>query len=182
MTEENREISRICRVPCLTAGRSLLFFGLGRDDVYCFMKVVLQRVTRARVEVGNQTVGQIADGLLVLLGITHADTEKDADTLIEKIIRLRIFEDDEHKMNKSILDIAGGLLIVSQFTLYADVWNGNRPSFTKASRPEHAEPLYNYFLEKCIDTGLHVESGEFGAHMQIDLINDGPVTLVMDSE
>jgi len=144
------------------------------------MKVVLQRVTRARVEVDNQTIGQIADGLLVLLGITHADTEQDADTLVEKIIKLRIFEDDDGAMNDSILDTAGGLLVVSQFTLYADCKKGNRPSFGDASRPEHAEPLYNYFVQKCIDTGLHVETGEFGAHMQVDLVNDGPVTIVLE--
>ena len=144
------------------------------------MKVVLQRVTRARVEVDNQTIGQIADGLLVLLGITHADTEQDADTLVEKITKLRIFEDDDGAMNDSILDTAGGLLVVSQFTLYADCKKGNRPSFGDASRPEHAEPLYNYFVQKCIDTGLHVETGEFGAHMQVDLVNDGPVTIVLE--
>jgi D-tyrosyl-tRNA(Tyr) deacylase len=144
------------------------------------MKVVLQRVSRARVEVGNQTIGQIADGLLVLLGIAHADTEQHADALVEKITKLRIFEDDEGAMNDSILDTAGGLLVVSQFTLYADCKKGNRPSFGDASRPEHAEPLYNYFIQKCIDTGLHVETGEFGAHMQVDLVNDGPVTIVLE--
>jgi D-tyrosyl-tRNA(Tyr) deacylase len=144
------------------------------------MKVVLQRVSRARVEVDSQTVGQIADGLLVLLGITHADTEQDADTLVEKITKLRIFEDGDGAMNDSILDTAGGLLVVSQFTLYADCKKGNRPSFGDASRPEHAEPLYNYFIQKCIDTGLHVETGEFGAHMQVDLVNDGPVTIVLE--
>ncbi len=144
------------------------------------MKVVLQRVSRARVEVDSQTVGQIADGLLVLLGITHADTEQHADALVEKITKLRIFEDDEGAMNDSILDTAGGLLVVSQFTLYADCKKGNRPSFGDASRPEHAEPLYNYFVQKCIDTGLHVETGEFGAHMQVDLVNDGPVTVVLE--
>jgi D-tyrosyl-tRNA(Tyr) deacylase len=144
------------------------------------MKVVLQRVTRARVEVDSQTVGQIADGLLVLLGITHADTEQHADALVEKITKLRIFEDDEGAMNDSILDTAGGLLVVSQFTLYADCKKGNRPSFGDASRPEHAEPLYNYFVQKCISTGLHVETGEFGAHMQVDLVNDGPVTIVLE--
>lgn len=145
------------------------------------MKVVLQRVTRARVEVDSQTVGQIADGLLVLLGITHADTEQDADTLVEKITKLRIFEDGDGAMNDSILDTAGGLLVVSQFTLYADCKKGNRPSFGDASRPEHAGPLYNYFVQRCIDTGLHVETGEFGAHMQVDLVNDGPVTVVLET-
>jgi len=126
-------------------------------------------------------VGQIADGLLVLLGITHGDTEVDADKLVDKIIKLRIFEDEEGKLNESVTDIGGGLLVVSQFTLYADCSKGTRPSFIDAARPELAEPLYNYFVQKCIDTQLHVETGEFGEHMEIDFVNDGPVTILLES-
>ena len=150
------------------------------------MKVVVQRVTRARVEAHGKVVGQIADGLLVLLGITHDDTEEQADWIVEKLIKLRIFEDPSSasgqagKMNKSVDDTGGGMLVVSQFTLYGDCKKGTRPSFVNAARPEHAEPLYNYFVQKCIDSGIHTETGEFGAKMEIDLENDGPVTLVLE--
>ena len=150
------------------------------------MKAVIQRVTRATVEVNGKVVGQIADGLLVLLGITHDDTEAQADWLVDKIMGLRVFEDPSAssgqvgKMNKSVDDIDGGILIVSQFTLYSDCKKGTRPSFVDAARPEHAEPLYEYFVQKCIDTGIHTETGEFGAKMEIDFVNDGPVTLVLE--
>ncbi len=152
------------------------------------MKVVVQRVSRARVEAHGKVVGQIADGLLVLLGITHDDTEEQADWLVEKLTKLRIFEDEDPsstsgqvgKMNLSVDDIGGGMLVVSQFTLYGDCKKGTRPSFVNASRPEHAEPLYNYFVQQCIDSGIHTETGEFGAKMEIDLENDGPVTLVLE--
>ncbi len=152
------------------------------------MKVVVQRVSRARVEAHGKVVGQIADGLLVLLGITHDDTEDQADWLVEKLTKLRIFEDPSNpsgqangKMNLSVDDIGGGMLVVSQFTLYGDCKKGTRPSFVNASRPEHAELLYNYFVQQCIDSGIHTETGEFGAKMEIDLENDGPVTLVIDT-
>jgi len=145
------------------------------------MKAVIQRVSRARVEVHGKVVGQIAGGLLVLLGMMHGDTEKDADWLVEKITKLRIFEDDEGKMNLSVEDIGGGILVVSQFTLYADCKKGTRPSFIDAARPDVAEPLYNYVVQRFIDTGFHTETGEFGAKMEIDFVNDGPVTIVLDS-
>ncbi|OIO19966.1 MAG: D-tyrosyl-tRNA(Tyr) deacylase [Candidatus Magasanikbacteria bacterium CG1_02_41_34] len=145
------------------------------------MKAVIQRVSRARVEVGERVVGQIADGLLVLLGITHGDSEADADKLVDKISKLRIFEDDDGKMNNSVQDIGGGLLVVSQFTLYADCSKGTRPGFGDAAKPEEAEPLYNYFVQACIDTQLHVETGEFGEHMMLDFVNDGPVTILLES-
>lgn len=144
------------------------------------MKIVVQRVSRARVEVGDRIVGQIAEGILVLLGITHSDGESQADWLVEKIINLRIFEDQDGKMNKSLKDIGGGLLIVSQFTLYADCKKGARPSFVSSAHSEHAELIYNYFVGRCIDTGLHIETGEFGEHMYLDIVNDGPVTLLLD--
>ena len=144
------------------------------------MKAVVQRVTRARVEAHGKVVGQIADGLIVFLGITHDDTEVQADWLVEKLTKLRIFEDQDGKMNLSIDDTGGGMLVVSQFTLYGDCKKGTRPSFIEASRPEHAEPLYNYFVQKCIDMGIHTETGEFGAKMEIDLENDGPVTLILE--
>lgn len=146
------------------------------------MRAVIQRVTRARTEVDDKVVGQIADGLLVFLGITHTDTTAHADRLVEKLVQLRIFEDDDGKMNKSVKDIGGGILIVSQFTLYADVRGGNRPGFANAAGREQAETLYNYAVQQCVDTGLHVETGEFGAHMVIQLENDGPVTIVLDSD
>lgn len=145
------------------------------------MRAVVQRTQRAHVEVYNKVVGQIADGLLVLLGITHADTKKDADWLVEKILKLRIFSDEAGKMNKSVEDVHGGILVVSQFTLYGNCKKGTRPSFEGAARPEQAEELYNYFVQKCIDSGAHVETGTFGAKMDVELINDGPVTLVIDS-
>lgn len=145
------------------------------------MKIVVQRVTRARVEAHGKVIGQIADGLLVLLGITHDDTEAQADWMVEKLTKLRIFDDEDGKMNKSVDDIGGGILVVSQFTLYSDCKKGTRPSFVNAARPEHAEPLYNYFIQKCIDTGIHTETGEFGAKMEIDLENDGPVTFFLET-
>ena len=144
------------------------------------MKIIVQRVTRARVEAHGKVVGQISDGLLVLLGITHDDTEQQADWMVDKLTKLRIFEDEDGKMNRSVDDIGGGVLVVSQFTLYGDCKKGTRPSFVNAARPEHAEPLYEYFVQKCIDTGIHTETGEFGAKMEIDFVNDGPVTVVIE--
>lgn len=146
------------------------------------MRIVLQRVREARVEVDGEVVGAIGRGLLVLLGISRTDSRQDADYLVEKTINLRIFEDDEGKMNRSLLDIGGELLIVSQFTLYGDCRKGRRPSFDRAAPAEQARELYEYFVEKARQTGLTVRTGRFQAMMQVYLVNDGPVTFVYDSE
>ncbi len=145
------------------------------------MKVVIQRVREAKVEVDNKIVGSIGKGFLVLVGITHTDTEKEADYLANKLCKMRIFEDENGKMNLSLKDVGGELLIVSQFTLYADCAKGNRPSFIEAARPEQATPLYEYFCKKCEEQGIKVEKGVFGAHMEVSLLNDGPVTIVLES-
>lgn len=145
------------------------------------MKLVVQRVKEARVDVDGKTVGKINKGFMVLCGITHEDTEKQADILARKLCNLRVFEDENEKMNLSVKDVEGELLIVSQFTLYADsMSSGNRPSFIAAARPEKAKPLYEYFLKKCEEEGIHVEKGIFGAHMEVSLINDGPVTILLE--
>jgi len=146
------------------------------------MRSVVQRVSRCRVTVGSKTVGEIGPGLLVLLGVGKADTEAAADYLAEKIIGLRIFEDDAEKMNLSVLDKRGQVLVVSQFTLYGDVRRGKRPSFDAAARPEEARRLYEYFVEKIRAAGLRCETGEFQAMMDVELVNDGPVTIILDSE
>ncbi len=145
------------------------------------MKLVVQRVSSASVEVERKTVGRINKGFLVLCGITHEDTEKNADVLARKLCNLRIFEDKNEKMNLSLKDVKGELLIISQFTLYADsMGSGNRPSFIAAARPEKAEPLYEYFLKKCKEQGVIVEKGVFGADMKVSLVNDGPVTIILE--
>lgn len=144
------------------------------------MKLVIQRVKRANVKVDGEIVGKINDGLMVLLGVTHSDTKENADYLVKKLVNLRIFRDENDKMNLSVKDINGKLLIISQFTLYADTSSGNRPSFTEAGKPDYANELYEYFKNKCMETGIEVESGKFGAHMEVELINDGPVTIVME--
>ena len=145
------------------------------------MRLVVQRVANAKVDVDNKTVGKIDKGFMVLCGITHDDTEKEADILARKLCNLRVFEDENEKMNLSVKDVGGELLIISQFTLYADAMSsGNRPSFIQAARPEKAEPLYEYFLEKCRQEGLHVEKGIFGAHMEVSLLNNGPVTILLE--
>lgn len=146
------------------------------------MKALLQRVTQAKVEVDNKIVGEIRPGFLVLLGVGQNDTETDIDYLVNKIINLRVFADQNGKFNLSIKDIKGSLLIVSQFTLFADTKKGNRPGFTSAAPPALAENLYNKFIEKCKTTGLNVQTGVFAAHMQINFINDGPVTIMLDSK
>lgn len=146
------------------------------------MRVVVQRVGRCRVTVDGRTVGEIGAGLLVLLGVAKADNEAAADYLVEKIIGLRIFEDDAGKMNLSVLDKRGQVLVVSQFTLYGDVRRGKRPSFDAAARPEEARRLYEYFVEKVRSAGLRCETGEFQAMMEVELVNDGPVTIMIDSE
>lgn len=145
------------------------------------MRAVVQRVTRAKVTVEDRTVGEIKHGLLILLGITHDDTKADADYLAAKIVALRIFDDAAGKMNVSVKDAGGGLLIVSQFTLYGDVRRGLRPSWSDAAPPEIAEPLYQYFVESSRKLIKPVETGSFRAMMQVELVNDGPVTLILDT-
>ena len=146
------------------------------------MRAVIQRVTRAKVTVDGEVVGQIDHGLVVLLGIASDDKEADADYLAQKIIALRIFDDSEGKMNVSLKDAQGGLLVVSQFTLYGDVRRGLRPSWSDAAPPEKAEPLYQYFARKCREVVGEVETGSFRKMMAVELVNDGPVTLMLDSQ
>ena len=145
------------------------------------MRLVVQRVKEARVEVEQVPVGQIHHGLLVFVGITHSDGESSIDYLVRKLCQLRIFEDAQGKMNLDVQQQSGEILAVSQFTLYADCKKGNRPSFIDAARPEQAKPLFDTFVEKLRDTGLVVQTGQFGATMNVSLLNDGPVTIVLDS-
>ncbi|MEE9171219.1 MAG: D-aminoacyl-tRNA deacylase [bacterium] len=145
------------------------------------MRMVLQRVQKARVEVSENTIAQIGAGLLLLVGITHDDTETDAKYLAEKCVNLRIFEDDAGKMNLSGLEVGAELLAISQFTLYADTRRGRRPSFVAAAPPEESLPMFNKFVELLKSLGLKVMTGEFGARMKVDFINDGPVTIILDS-
>ena len=146
------------------------------------MKIVIQRVSEASVKVNNKTTGEISKGLLLLVGVEEEDSQEDADWLAKKIIDLRIFSDEEGKMNLSVKDINGEILCVSQFTLLADYKKGNRPSFIKAARPEKAVPLFEYFKDLINKSGLKTDSGIFGADMKVSLLNDGPVTIVMDSK
>ncbi|MGG4551812.1 D-aminoacyl-tRNA deacylase [Paenibacillus humicus] len=146
------------------------------------MRVVVQRCKEAKVTVDGTVIGSIGQGLMLLVGITHEDTEKEAAYLADKIAGLRIFEDDEGKMNRSVTDIGGAILSVSQFTLYGDCRKGKRPSFIAAARPETAEPLYERFNAMLRDKGLVVETGEFGADMDVQLTNWGPVTLMLESQ
>lgn len=147
------------------------------------MRLVIQRVSGASVTVENQIIGEIGNGLLVLLGIEHEDSEEDIDWLIPKLIQMRIFSDQEGKMNCSLQDIDGGLLVVSQFTLHASTKKGNRPGFSAAARPDHAIPLYESFLRKAETAlGKTVQAGLFGADMKVSLLNDGPVTIIIDSK
>ena len=147
------------------------------------MRLVIQRVSRASVTVENNIIGQIGQGLLVLLGIEQADSEEDVDWLVQKTVQMRIFSDDAGKMNCSLTDIRGELLVISQFTLHASTKKGNRPSFIAAARPEHAIPLYESFIRKAeAALGKPVQSGSFGADMKVDLLNDGPVTILIDSK
>lgn len=145
------------------------------------MKVVLQRVSEARVTVEGELVGEIGHGLLLLVGVGHEDTEQDLVWMADKLAGLRIFEDDSGKMNLSIEDVKGAILSVSQFTLYGDCRKGRRPNFMGAARPETAELLYEQFNERLRSRGLQVETGRFGAMMDVALVNDGPVTLILDS-
>jgi D-aminoacyl-tRNA deacylase len=147
------------------------------------MRVLIQRVASANVVVEEKRVGEIGPGLLLLVGITHADTETVENRMADKIVKLRIFSDEQGLMNKSVLDTAGGLLAVSQFTLYADAKKGNRPSYTDAARPEQASPAFDRFVTKLsARIGKPVPTGIFGADMKVSLVNDGPVTIWLDSE
>lgn len=146
------------------------------------MRSVIQRVTSASVTVGGDVVGQIEKGLMVLLGVKTGDTEKDADYMADKIVKLRIFEDENGKMNRSVADVGGSILCVSQFTLLGDARGQNRPGFTQAEAPERANDLYQRICARMRDKGLTVEQGIFRADMQVALVNDGPVTILLDSE
>ncbi len=144
------------------------------------MKLVVQRVKEASVEVDKKIVGQIEQGFLVLIGIKVGDTKEQADYLVRKLCNLRVFTDENDKMNLSLKDVNGKLLIVSQFTLYGDCSDGNRPSFIEAARPDEAIPLYEYFCNECAKNNIEVQKGIFGADMKVKLLNDGPVTIIME--
>ena len=145
------------------------------------MKLVVQRVAFSDVKVDGKVVGKIDKGFMVLLGVTHTDTKENADFLAKKLCNLRVFEDENEKMNLSIRDVNGKLLIISQFTLYADTSSGNRPSFINAAKPDEANELYEYFCETCKNIyGIEVQKGKFGAHMDVTLLNDGPVTIILE--
>lgn len=146
------------------------------------MRAVVQRVSRARVAVNGWTAGEIGTGLLVLLGVGHTDTEADVTYLAEKIAGLRVFEDQDGKMNKSVIDVGGSVLAVSQFTLYGDVRRGKRPSFDAAAPPDTAKRLYGLFVERIRAAGLRCETGRFQEMMQVELVNEGPVTILLDSQ
>ena len=144
------------------------------------MRLVVQRVNNSKVEVDNKVVGKIDKGFMVLVGIGLNDTEKEAEYLTKKLLNLRVFEDENGKMNLELKDVEGELLIVSQFTLYADCSQGNRPSFINAAKPDVANELYEYFCEKCKEQNIKVEKGIFGAVMKVSLLNDGPVTIILE--
>jgi len=146
------------------------------------VRAVVQRVTRAKVSVGSETVGEIGHGLLVLLGVGREDSESDVDYLAEKIAGLRIFEDNNGRMNRSLAEMKGAILVVSQFTLYGDARKGKRPSFDTAASPDHARSLYEKFIERTQALGIACQSGRFQEDMQVELLNDGPVTILLDSE
>jgi D-tyrosyl-tRNA(Tyr) deacylase len=145
------------------------------------MRIVVQRSKEASVTVAGEVVGQIDHGLVLLVGVTHTDTEADVDFVAEKVAHLRIFEDEEGKMNRSVLETGGQILSISQFTLYGDCRKGRRPNFMAAARPEQAEPLYDRFNQRLREKGLHVETGRFGEMMEVRLLNHGPVTLIVES-
>jgi D-aminoacyl-tRNA deacylase len=146
------------------------------------MRLLIQRVSEASVRVDDRVTGEIGAGLLVLVGVTHSDAEVIEDRMIEKLVKLRVFSDDEGKMNRSVVDVGGDVLAVSQFTLYADAKNGNRPSYTNAARPEQASPAFDRFVAKlAAKLGKPVPTGVFGADMNVSLVNDGPVTIWLDS-
>lgn len=144
------------------------------------MKFVVQRVKNAQVDIEGKTVGKIDKGFMVLIGVTHTDTKEVADYLVKKLINLRVFEDENGKMNLSLKDVGGSLLLVSQFTLYADCSSGNRPSFIDSAKPDFANELYEYIIEECRKQVGIVQKGVFGADMQVGLVNDGPVTVILE--
>lgn len=146
------------------------------------MKLVIQRVTHASVTVDNNVIGKIGKGYMVLIGVSDTDTKEIADKMLDKMIKLRIFEDENGKTNLSLADVEGELLLISQFTLYANCKKGNRPSFIEAGSPDHANALYEYIIEKCKERVDVVEQGEFGAEMKVELLNDGPFTVILDSQ
>ncbi len=146
------------------------------------MKAVITRVKSAEVKIDGVTHSKIKNGLLILLGISTKDTAQDAEYLAKKISMMRIFEDSEEKLNLSCAEVGGSMLVVSNFTLYAETRKGNRPSFVAAARPEHAKPLYEYFAELLRDAGYKTETGVFGAYMEVESINDGPITIVMNTD
>ncbi len=145
------------------------------------MKTVIQRVSEASVVVEGKTVGEIGSGFVILLGVHQADSKEDADYLVQKIPDLRIFEDNEGKMNLSLREVGGGILAISQFTLHANTRRGRRPSFIEAARPEKAEPLYEHFVQQLREQGIQVSEGVFGAMMTVNIVNQGPVTIILDS-
>lgn len=146
------------------------------------MRFVIQRVSNSDVTVENNVIGKINSGFLVLIGITNSDTKEIADAMVRKLINLRVFKDNQDKMNLSIKDVNGSLLLVSQFTLYADCSHGNRPSFSNAAAPSFANDLYEYIISKCKEYNINVETGKFGANMKVSILNDGPVTIILDSD
>ncbi len=147
------------------------------------MRIIIQRVLKASVSIENTIVGSIQQGFLVLVGIEHSDTLEDANWIIQKLIGLRVFSDHEGKMNLCVKDISGNILVVSQFTLFASTAKGNRPSFIRSAKPDFAIPMYEYFISRLkSESGLDIQTGKFGADMQIELINDGPVTIMIDSK
>ncbi len=146
------------------------------------MRAVLTRVKHATVTVDGEVKGKIGEGFLILLGVTHTDTQAQAEKLADKLTGLRIFEDENEKMNRGLETVNGEILVVSQFTLYGNCKKGRRPEFLAAARPEVAIPLYEHFAQCCRDKGIHVETGEFGAYMQVESLNDGPLTLVVDTD
>jgi D-tyrosyl-tRNA(Tyr) deacylase len=146
------------------------------------MRGVVQRVKRASVSVDNKIIGEIENGILLLLGVENTDDEKDLEYMADKVLNLRIFEDENGKMNKSLTDVNGGLLVISQFTLLGDARKGRRPSFIQAAAPDKAVPMYESFIDKMKEKEIKTQCGEFGADMQVELVNDGPVTILLDSK
>ena len=146
------------------------------------MRAVVQRVANASVTVGEETVGAVGAGLMVLIGVSKEDTDKDLKYIVEKVMNLRVFDDENGVMNRSVLDVGGSILAVSQFTLYGDARGGRRPSYIRAAKPDKADELYEQLIARWRDKGIHVETGIFRTDMQVSLINDGPVTILLDSE